>query len=533
MFRTDRIREELNELGLKNISTIHYNLPTPALYEKAIIRGEGMLSHLGPLVVRTGQHTGRSPNDKFIVREPSSEKNIWWGKENQPMEPEYFDRLFARMKAYIQGKELFVQDCFAGADPEYTLPIRVITETAWHSIFARNNFIQIKYDEEIPHIHIPEFTLINMPNFYADPAVDGTNSEIFIGVNFAKKIAIVGGTSYAGEAKKAIFSILNYLMPQEKVLSMHCAANMGEGGDVAVFFGLSGTGKTALSADPTRKLIGDDEHGWSEKGIFNFEGGCYAMVFKISREDEPEIVESTRKFGTVLENVMINAETRRIDLNDGILTENTRASYPLAHLTNIVRDSMAGHPKNIFMLTTDAFGVIPPISKLNPEQAMYHFLSGYTAKVSGTEKGVVDPKATFSACYGAPFIALHPSVYVRLLGERIKQHNVQCWLINTGWTGGRFGETERISIKDTRTMLNAALTGKLASIATREDPHFGFQVPVSCPDIPDTMLNPEKTWKNREEYIQTAKKLVSMFHENFVVYDKESPDEIRNAAPKL
>jgi len=531
MFKTDKIREELHKFGLINLGVVHYNLPTPVLYEKAINRREGILSHLGPLVVRTGQHTGRSPNDKFIVREPSSEKNIWWGKENRPMEPENFDRLFSRMKAYIQGKDLFVQDCFAGADPEYTLPIRVITETAWHSIFARNNFIQIKYDLEIPHVHVPEFTLLNLPNFYADPGVDGTNSEIFIIINFAKKLAVVGGTSYAGESKKSIFSILNYLMPLKNILPMHCAANVGQKDDVAIFFGLSGTGKTALSVNTKRTLIGDDEHGWSDSGIFNFEGGCYAMVHRISMHDEPEIFDSTRKFGTVLENVMIDAETRRIDLDDGTLTENTRASYPLLHLNNVVKDGYAGHPSNIILITTDAFGVLPPIAKLTPEQAMYHFLSGYTAKVAGTEKGVVDPKTTFSACYGAPFIAMHPSVYTKLLGEKIIQHNVQCWLVNTGWSGGSFGEGKRIPIKYTRALVDAALQGKLDSVPTTIDEHFGVHIPETCPDVPKEILNPKLYWKNSQKYDETVKKVVDMFRENFTQYEADVSEDIRNAGP--
>ncbi len=532
MYRTDKIREELKEMGIKNIRTIHYNLPTPALVEEAIKRGEGLLSHLGPIVVRTGQHTGRSPNDKMIVREPSSEKHVWWGKVNKPIDEEKFTDIYEKMKAYIQGKELFIQDCYAGADPNFTLPIRVINEFAWHNLFARNLFIQIKYDEELIKTHKPDFTVINMPNFYADPQVDGTNSEVFIIVNFGKKLVLIGGTSYAGETKKSIFSVLNYLLPLKNVLSMHCSANMGEKGDVAIFFGLSGTGKTTLSADRNRILIGDDEHGWSDKGVFNFEGGCYAKVIKLSREAEPDIYETTRTFGTVLENVAINSETRRTDLDDGSLTENTRAAYPITHIENIVRDGMAGHPKNIIMLTADAFGVLPPIAKLTTEQAMFHFLSGYTAKVAGTEKGVTEPKATFSTCFGAPFMSLHPSIYAKLLGEKIKKHKATCWLVNTGWTGGPYGEGSRMSIKHTRAMLNAALNGELESVETRIDPYFGVHVPVSCPDIPPDVLDPRSTWKDKKKYDEAAERLVAMFRENFTQFEKEVSVEIRNAGPQ-
>jgi phosphoenolpyruvate carboxykinase (ATP) len=531
MYRTDRIREELRDIGIKNIRTIHYNLPTPALYEESIKRGEGLLSHLGPLVVRTGQHTGRSPNDKLIVKEPTSENNIWWSETNRPIDQAKFDRIFEKMKAYIQNKELYVQDCYAGADPNYTLPIRVINESAWHDMFARNIFIQIRYDEELLKTHKPEFTVINMPNFYADPEIDGTNSEVFIIVNFGKRLVLIGGTSYAGEMKKAIFSVLTYLLPHKDVLSMHCAANLGTKKDVAIFFGLSGTGKTALSADPSRKLIGDDEHGWSEKGVFNLEGGCYAIVFKLSRDDEPDIYDTTRKFGTILENVYINSETRRVDLDDGSLTENTRAAYPITHIDNVVRDGVAGHPRHIIMLTADAFGVIPPIARLTSDQAMYHFISGYTAKVGGTEKGITEPKAVFSTCYGAPFMSLHPSVYARLLGDKIKKHNVTCWLLNTGWTGGPYGEGNRMDIKLTRTMLNAALNGELDNVETRIDPYFGIRVPVTCPGVPSEILDPGRTWNDQAKYDRTARELVRMFDENFKQFDSAGLEEIHKSGP--
>ncbi|RMF86768.1 MAG: phosphoenolpyruvate carboxykinase (ATP), partial [Nitrospinota bacterium] len=393
-------RYGLEKHGIKNVNTAYWNLTTSALYEEAVRRREGLIAHLGPLVVRTGHHTGRAPNDKFIVKEPSSEEKIWWGPVNRPFDPAKFEALYHRLLAYLQGKDIFIQDCFACADPEYRLPIRVITETAWHNLFARNMFIQ-QHDRAKLVDHVPEFTVINLPRFHAVPEVDGTNSEVFILINFARKLILIGGTSYAGEIKKSIFSVLNYLLPQERVLSMHCSANVGPDGDTALFFGLSGTGKTTLSADPHRTLIGDDEHGWSDRGIFNFEGGCYAKVIRLSREAEPEIYETTRRFGTILENVAIDTESRRLDLNDASLTENTRAAYPISHIPNASRAGIAGHPRNIVMLTADAFGVMPPIARLTPAQAMYHFLSGYTAKVAGTETGMgSEPQATFSTCFG-------------------------------------------------------------------------------------------------------------------------------------
>ena len=525
------IWQQLHNQGIKNINNVFYNRTTPSLYEQAARRREAMIAHMGPLIVRTGQHTGRSPNDKFVVKEPSSEKNIWWGKINKSLDEKYFNKIYNHMLSYMQNKDLYIQDCFAGTDQEFRLPIRVITETAWHSLFSRNLFVGAT-PEELKE-HQPEFTVIDMPYFQADPEQDGTNSGLFIIINFAKKLILIGGTSYAGEIKKSIFTIMNYLMPLRGVMSMHCSANVGEAGDVAVLFGLSGTGKTTLSADPKRKLIGDDEHGWSDKGVFNYEGGCYAKVINLSKEAEPDIYETTRKFGTVLENVAMEGLTRRLDLNDDSLTENTRAAYPIDYIQNIVPSGMAGHPKNIVMLTADAFGILPPIAKLTTEQAMYHFLSGYTAKVAGTEKGITEPKATFSTCFGAPFMVLHPSVYAKLLGEKIKKHNVKCWLVNTGWTGGPYGTGHRMKIQYTRAMLNAALNGELDMIETYEDPYFGFQVPIAVNGVPTNVLNPKNTWSDKSKYDEAAKKLVNMFHENFKLYVGETTEDIAKAGPKI
>ncbi|MFQ5883025.1 MAG: phosphoenolpyruvate carboxykinase [Candidatus Methylomirabilales bacterium] len=518
--------------GIRNVDRVYWNLPTPALYEEAVRRREGTIAHLGPLVVRTGQHTGRSPNDKFIVREPSCEDKIWWGKTNRPFEPVRFDGLHQRLLAYLQGKDLFVQNCYAGADPAHRIPIRIITETAWHNLFARTMFI-LEPDPAKLAAHVPEFTVINTPNFHALPEVDGTNSQVFIIVNFQKKLVLIGGTSYAGEIKKSIFTILNYLLPQAQVLSMHCSANMGPEGDTALFFGLSGTGKTTLSADPTRTLIGDDEHGWSDRGIFNFEGGCYAKVIRLSKEAEPEIYETTRTFGTLLENVAIDPASRRLDLDDDSLTENTRAAYPISYIPNATESGLGGHPKNIVFLTADAFGVMPPIARLTPEQAMYHFLSGYTAKVAGTEKGVTEPQATFSTCFGAPFMALHPSVYAKMLGEKIAKHQVQVWLINTGWTGGPSGVGHRMKIAYTRAMVRAALNGKLNGVPTEADPIFGFHVPTACPDVPSEVLKPRNTWKDPTAYDAKAKELAGKFVENFQQFINEVPEKVRGAGPKV
>lgn len=522
----------LENQGIINYGQAFWNLSTPALYEEVIRRREGYIAHLGPLVVRTGQYTGRAAQDKFIVEQADSKDKIWWGKSNQPFPERNFEILFNRLLAYIQGRDLYVQDCFAGADIRYRMPIRVVTESAWHSLFARNMFIQARPEEL--SMHHPEFTIIHMPHFRALPSLDGTNSEAFIILNIARRTVLIGGTSYAGEIKKSVFTILNYFYPQQDVLSMHCSANIGRDGDVAIFFGLSGTGKTTLSADPERSLIGDDEHGWSSDGVFNFEGGCYAKVIRLSAEAEPDIYETTRKFGTILENVGFDNHTRKVDLNDDSLTENTRAAYPLTHIPNYHRSGTAGHPTNIVFLTSDAFGVMPLLARLNPSQAMYHFLSGYTAKLGGTESGAgSQPKAAFSACYGAPFMALHPSEYARLLEQRIKTHKVKCWLINTGWTGGPYGVGSRVKISYSRAMVKAALSGKLDNVATFTDPVFGFEVPTSCPGVPAEVMNPRNTWADKKAYDAKVLELGRLFKENFKAYEKEVAKEVIAAGPKI
>jgi phosphoenolpyruvate carboxykinase (ATP) len=524
-----RSHYDLDRHGIVNTGTVYWNLSTPKLYEEAIRRKEGNLAHLGPLVVRTGHYTGRSPNDRFIVREPSSEDKVWWGQVNKPISQEQYEGLRRRLLAYLQGRDLFVTDCYVGADSRYRMPVRVITETAWHSLFARNMFIQAPANEL--QSMVPEFTVIHAPEFHAIPEIDGTPSEIFIILNFGAKTVLIGGTEYAGEIKKSIFTVMNYLLPQQSVLSMHCSANIGEHGDVAIFFGLSGTGKTTLSADPSRTLIGDDEHGWSDDGIFNLEGGCYAKVIRLSPTAEPEIYETTRRFGTILENVAYDSATGRLDLDDDSLTENTRAAYPISHIPNATRTGMGGHPRNIVMLTADAFGVMPPIAKLTPEQAMYHFLSGYTAKVAGTERGVTEPTATFSTCFGAPFMALSPTVYANLLGERIARHRADAWLVSTGWTGGPYGIGSRMSIAHTRAMIAAALDGQLATVPTRVDPTFGFAVPTSCPGVPDGVLDPRNTWEDKAAYDAQAAKLAAMFADNFAAFVDQVPAGVRAAGP--
>lgn len=519
----------LDHHGIHNLNTIYWNLPTPRLYEEIIARREGRVAHLGPLVIRTGHHTGRSPNDKFIVREPGSEEMVWWSEGNKGLSPEHFNTLWLRLLAYLQGKDVFVQDCFAGAHPEYRVPIRIITETAWHNLFARNLFIQAEQEKLTDHV--PEFTLLHVPNFHAIPQIDGTRSEIFIVIHFGQRLILIGGTHYAGEIKKSIFTALNYFLPQQKVLSMHCSASMSKNNDTAIFFGLSGTGKTTLSTDSSRILIGDDEHGWCDDGIFNLEGGCYAKIINISPKEEPEIYEITRQFGTILENVGFDSQSCRIDLNDDTLTENTRAAYPISHVPSATRTRMGGHPKDIIMLTADAFAVLPPIAKLTPEQAVYHFLSGYTAKIAGTEKGITEPQATFSTCFGAPFMALSPLVYAKLFKEKISRYNVNLWLINTGWTGGPYGVGKRFRISDTRAMVNAALTGKLEGIPTRRDPVFGLFVPLSCPGVADNILDPRQNWADPLAYDKQAAKLAQLFIKNFTQYTDHVDPEIRAAGP--
>ena len=522
----------LERHGLRNLKGALWNFSTAALCENTVRRGEGQLARSGPIIVNTGQHTGRSPNDKFIVQEPGSEGKIWWGEVNRPITPPLAARLRRKMFAYLQGREVFVQDCYAGADPEHRLAVRIITENAWHSLFARNMFITPP-EQDLADFE-PQFTVIDAPTCQADPEHDGTNSGVFIIVDFAERLVLIGGTSYAGEIKKSVFSVLNYLLPEAGVLPMHSSVNVGDGNDPAIFFGLSGTGKTTLSADPGRMLIGDDEHGWSDHGLFNFEDGCYAKLIRLSPEAEPEIFATTRRFGTILENVVMDEYSRVIDLDDATLTENTRGSYPLDFIPNASRTGTSGHPHSVIMLTADAFGVLPPIARLTPEQAMYHFLSGYTAKVAGTEKGLgKEPQATFSTCFGAPFMPRHPSVYGSMLGDKIARHKTSCWLVNTGWSGGAFGTGERMAIGHTRALLKAALDDSLVSAPVEIDNNFGLAVPQECPGVPNDVLNPRDTWADKRAYDETARALISQFHENFGKFAPYVSDAIKAAAPKL
>jgi phosphoenolpyruvate carboxykinase (ATP) len=519
----------LDHYGLKNCPKVYWNLTPSELVEESIRRREGALVQDGPLLIHTGKHTGRSPNDKFVVQEPGSQDNVWWGKVNQPFSEEQYQKYSERFMAYADTRELFVQDVFGGADPAHRLPIRIVTEAAWSSLFASNMFIHPTLEEQTQFK--PEFFLIACPSFKADPARDGTNSEVAVILNFGKQTALIAGSSYGGEIKKTIFTVLNYRMPNRGVLSMHCSANIGKNGDSAVLFGLSGTGKTTLSADPNRRLIGDDEHGWSDEGVFNFEGGCYAKVINLSAEAEPEIYKTTHKFGTILENVVYDEKSRIIDLFDGSITENTRASYPLTSIDNVEMSGLGSIPKNIIFLTADAFGVLPPISKLTPAQAMYHFLSGYTAKVAGTEKGVTEPSATFSACFGAPFLVHKPTVYAKMLGEKIAKHQVNCWLVNTGWSGGAYGVGKRMKISFTRSMVHAALNGDLDKVAYEKDPVFGVMVPTSCPDVPAEVLKPRNTWENKASYDETAAKLAGMFRKNFEQFAANASADVIAAGP--
>ena len=507
---------------------VRWNLSVAALYEEAVRRREGVIAAEGPLSCRTGQHTGRSPNDKFVVCEQSSERDIAWGKVNRPMTGAHWESLHRDMMSSLKDKELFVLDCFAGADLNYRLPVRVITEYAWHSLFCRNLFID---DPAAAGASALRFTIVDAPSFKADPKRHGTNSDVVIGINFETRMVLIGGTSYAGEMKKSVFSVLNYILPKQGVLSMHCSANRGVAGDVALFFGLSGTGKTTLSSDPERMLIGDDEHGWSDRGIFNIEGGCYAKTIRLSAEAEPQIYSTTRRFGTVLENVVVDPETRKLDLDDGRFTENTRAAYPIAFIDNAVPSGHGGHPKHVVMLTADAFGVLPPISRLSREGAMYHFLSGYTAKIAGTETGVTEPKATFSTCFGAPFLPLPPGRYAKMLGEKIAQHGSRIWLVNTGWTGGPFGVGRRMKIAHTRAMIRAALTGALDTMAYERDRLFNLDVPTACPGVPADVLRPRNTWGSAEAYDGQARQLALMFAENFKAFEDGVTAEVKAAGP--
>lgn len=508
-----------------------HQLTKAVLLEEALCRKEGMLSCDGAFVVQTGKYTGRSPNDKFTVQTSETEKTVWWNKNNQAMKPETAQALYDKVIAYLAQEEVFIQDLYAGASPTHRLKVRVVTQRAWHGLFARNMFIVPK-EEELAHFE-PEFTVIQAPGFKADPTRDGTRSEAAVVLDFANKRVIVCGTEYAGEVKKSVFTALNYLLPAKGVLGMHCSANLDDAGHVAIFFGLSGTGKTTLSADPKRHLIGDDEHGWDDEGVFNFEGGCYAKVIRLSAQDEPEIFATTREFGTVLENVVINPQTRQIDLNDDRYTENTRASYSIEHIPNAYLKGMAGHPQDIIMLTCDAFGVLPPIAKMTSAQAMYHFISGYTAKVAGTERGVTEPQAVFSACFGAPFMARHPSVYAHLLGDKIAKHQVRCWLVNTGWSGGPYGVGSRMKIKWTRRLLEAALSGELDKATMDKHPLFHFEVPRAVEGVPVEILNARETWADKAAYDTKAAELVKLFRANFEQYAGQVSQEVLQAAPAL
>jgi phosphoenolpyruvate carboxykinase (ATP) len=524
---------KLENHGLNYLKRVYWNLPVEALYEEFVFRGEGHVVNNGPVLVNTGKWSARAAQDKYVVREHGTEDRVWWGEYNRPISPEKFSGLLARIQSYLQGEEVFVQDCYAGQDPEHRLPVRIITQDAWQSHFARNMFILPKTQDEYKKF-VPEFTILAAPAFKADPIIDGTRSETAIIINFAERIALVAGSSYGGEIKKSVFTILNFLLPLDGVLSMHCSANVGQDGAVALFFGLSGTGKTTLSADPKRALIGDDEHGWTDTGVFNFEGGCYAKVIRLSPQNEPEIYACTSRFGTILENVVYDPTSRRLDLDDDALTENTRCSYPLAFIDNALPGGRAeSHPRNIILLTCDASGVLPPIARLTPDQALYHFISGYTSKIAGTEIGLgIEPKITFSACFGAPFMVHHPYTYAEMLKQKMKKHDARCWLVNTGWTGGPFGIGKRISIGYTRALLNAALDGKLDTVAYRKDELFGFEVPKSCEGVPADVLDPSSTWGDKDEYWKRYDALAARFIENFKLYQSGCPEEVSQAGPR-
>lgn len=522
----------LESQGIETRADIHWNLVTARLVDAALRRNEGKLSADGPLVVETGPHTGRSAQDKFIVRDAETENSVWWGKTNKGMTPDHFAALKEDFLAALKRKEdLWVQDLFGGSQPEHRVKVRVINELAWHNLFIRT--MLVRPEEHELRGFVPDYTIIDLPSFRANPARHGTRSETVIAVNLTEKLILIGGTRYAGEMKKSVFGLLNYLLPQTGVMPMHCSANMGADGSTAVFFGLSGTGKTTLSADPKRTLIGDDEHGWSDTAVFNFEGGCYAKMIRLSEDAEPEIFATTKRFGTVLENVVMDPVTRQLDLDDASLAENSRGAYPIDFIPNSSDENMGGVPKNIIFLTADAYGILPPIAKLTPEQAMYHFLSGYTARVAGTEIGVSEPDATFSTCFGAPFMPRHPSVYGNLLKDRIAKGGVDCWLVNTGWTGGKYGVGSRMPIKVTRALLNAALDGSLAGVEFRNDPNFGFQVPVAVPGVDSAILDPRGTWADKAAYDATAADLVRQFTENFAQFADHVDEGVRQAAPRV
>jgi phosphoenolpyruvate carboxykinase (ATP) len=522
----------LKNQGLTDLDRVFWNLPDEALYEEIVFRNEGKIVNQGPIIVNTGRHTARAAADKFVVKEESTADNIWWGIYNRPYSVGKYNELYARVQAFCQDEELFVQDCYVGADPEYRMPIRIITDKAWHSLFARNMFITVN-DRDTLKKFVPEFTVICLSGFKVDPKIDGTRTETAIVLNFAERTAIIANSLYGGEIKKSVFTVLNFLLTFEDVLPMHCSANVGDNGNAALFFGLSGTGKTTLSADPKRRLIGDDEHGWSSSGVFNFEGGCYAKVIRLSAEHEPQIYETTRRFRTILENVVFDPVSRRIDLDDDIITENTRASYPIEFIPNIVKEGyVQSHPKNVIFLTCDASGVMPPIAKLNPEQAQYHFISGYTSKIAGTEIGLgIEPQITFSACFGGPFMVRHPFEYSEMLKQRMLKHGVNVWLVNTGWVGGRFGVGKRISIHHTRNLLDAALEGKLDKVQYRKDKLFSFEVPLSCPEVPEDVLEPSNSWGNKDEYWKKYDALASRFIENFKLFQEGCSQDVINAGP--
>ncbi len=523
---------KLKNHGLTHLDSVYWNLPDEALYEEIVFRNEGRITRKGPILMLTGKHTARAAADKYIVKEESTDENIWWGEYNRPYSLEKYNSLLSRVQAYCQDEELFVQDVYAGADTDYQLKVRVITEKAWHSLFARNMFLTFGDPDEHKKF-IPDFTIIGLPGFKVDPRIDGTRAETAIVLNFGAKTAIIANSLYGGEIKKGVFTVLNFLLTFQDVLPMHCSANVGKEGDVALFFGLSGTGKTTLSADPRRHLIGDDEHGWSRNGIFNFEGGCYAKVIRLSAEHEPQIHACTQRFGTILENVVLDPTSRYIDLDDDIITENTRASYPLEFIPNVIPEKMVDrHPQNIIFLTCDASGVMPPIARLTPEEAQYHFISGYTSKIAGTEIGLgIEPQITFSACFGAPFMVRHPFEYAEMLKQRMLQHEARVWLVNTGWVGGRFGVGKRISIRHTRNLLNAALENKLDEVKYRQDKLFGFEVPLSCPDVPEEVLEPSNSWGDKDEYWKRYDALAARFIENFKLFEEGCSPEVRAAGP--
>jgi phosphoenolpyruvate carboxykinase (ATP) len=527
---TTAAASSLERHGLRHRGTAFYNLAPAALYEEAVRRNEGTVAAGGPLCVITTPHTGRSPLDKFVVKEHASEQSIWWGAVNQPFEPARFDALHDDVLRHLESQDLFVRDLFAGADPSHRLAVRFITPRAWSALFVNNMFVRPRAAELAAFE--PGFTVLHAPEYQADPAKHGTKSGTFIIVHFGKRLILIGGTRYAGELKKSIFSIMNYLLPDRGVLPMHCSANVGPEGDTAIFFGLSGTGKTTLSADAERGLIGDDEHGWSDTGIFNFEGGCYAKVIRLSPRGEPEIFSTTRRFGTVLENVVVDPVSRALDLDSQAITENTRACYPIDFISNHVPSGTAGHPSNVVFLTADAFGVLPPIARLTADQALYHFLSGYTAKVAGTERGVTEPRETFSTCFGAPFLPRPPALYATMLGKKIAQHKVKVWLVNTGWTGGPYGVGTRMNLAYTRAMLRAALSGRLDKVKGTPDPVFGLAVPAHVPDVPDDVLQQRGTWKDPAAYDAQAKKLAGLFRKNFEKYADDVPQSVREAGPR-